>query len=67
MSRTYMNIKTGYEPIQTDYLQDRTTLLRPMALKFIENIRINMQLLHDFFKRLGTSNDENNDGIDDID
>jgi hypothetical protein len=38
-----------------------------MALKFIENIRVNMQLLHDFFKRLATSSDTNNDGIDDID
>jgi hypothetical protein len=38
-----------------------------MALKFIENIRINMQLLHDFFKRLKTSTDENNDGIEDFD
>ena len=67
MSRTYMNIKTGFEPMKTDYLQDRTTLLRPMALNFIENIRTNLQILHDFFKRLANSNDENNDGIDDID
>jgi len=42
MSRTYMNIKTGYEPYQSSFLQDRTTLLRPMALKFIENIRTNL-------------------------
>lgn len=67
MSRTYMNIKTGYEPIFSDFMNDRSTYIRPMALKFIENIRVNLQVLHDFFKRLNTKADSTPDGKDDLD
>lgn len=62
-----MNIKTGYEPAYSDFMQDRSTFIRPMALNFIEDIRVNLQNLHDFFKRLNTKEDSNGDGIDDID
>ncbi len=67
MSRTYMNIKAGYEPIFSDFMSDRTTYIRPMALKYIENIRINLQLLHEFFKRLNSKADTSPGGVDDLD
>ena len=55
MTRTYMNIQNGLESLSSDFLEDRTLLIRPMALTFIENIRINIGNLHDFFKRLSSS------------
>jgi len=42
-------------------LPDRSLLLRPMALRFIEKVRLNLQNLHNFFKRLSSTQESDVD------
>lgn len=51
MTRSYINVNLGLESDFNRFSnQSRVTAIKSKALSFIEDIRINAQNLHDFFK-----------------
>ncbi|TNV87551.1 hypothetical protein FGO68_gene3849 [Halteria grandinella] len=61
MTRTFLNINLNLEPQNTEHFEDRRELLKDKAEAFIEQIRINVQYLHNFFRLSDTHNDEMSD------